>query len=186
MYFRVSHFGSCVEREGGSKIRPKQYWGRANNYISRQNITILQDKKINRIIVLQRYGFLTLFLNNFALIFKTYSGHGSDYLLIHLKDGGVSLTINQRSGKLDTQVKPAGEPFNDNVWHQVTVTRETNQVARTRDQQFLLLIHVFQQPDGQTSCQVICVCVCVCVCVCACVCVCVCVFVCGQTSCHVT
>ena len=57
-------------------------------------------------------------------------GHGSDYLLIHLKDGGVSLTINQRSGKLDTQVKPAGEPFNDNVWHQVTVTRETKQVQR--------------------------------------------------------
>ena len=34
-------------------------------------------------------------------------------------DGGVSLTVNQRSGKLDTAVRPAGEPFNDNVWHQV-------------------------------------------------------------------
>ena len=54
-----------------------------------------------------------------------FTGHGSDYLLIHLKDGGVSLTINQRSGKLYTQVKPSGEPFKDNVWHQVTVTRDT-------------------------------------------------------------
>jgi len=84
-------------------------------------------------------------VDKISLYFKTrkssgllfYNGHGSDYLLIHLKDGGVSLTINQRSGKLDTQVKPSGEPFNDNVWHQVTVTRETK-----------------QQEDGQTSCQV--------------------------------
>jgi hypothetical protein len=66
-----------------------------------------------------------------------FTGHGSDYLLIHLKDGGVSLTINQRSGKLDTQVKPSGEPFNDNVWHQVTVTRETKQVVGSSGQQEL-------------------------------------------------
>ena len=30
------------------------------------------------------------------------------YLLVHLSEGGVSLTINQRSGKLDTQVRAQG------------------------------------------------------------------------------
>ena len=58
-----------------------------------------------------------------------YNGHGSDYMLIQIEDGGVSLTINQRSGKLDTAIRPPGERFDDNMWHQVVVTRQTNRVS---------------------------------------------------------
>ena len=56
-------------------------------------------------------------------MFLWFAGDGSDYLLIQLLEGGVSLTVNQRSGRLDTAVRPAGEPFNDNVWHQVELLR---------------------------------------------------------------
>merc|ERR1719278_818868 len=80
-----------------------------------------------------------------SLVFKTrkssallyYNGDGPDYILIHLVEGGVSLTINQSSGKLDTAIQPQGQSFNDNTWHQVTLSRETKMEA-----------------DGQTSCQV--------------------------------
>jgi len=62
-----------------------------------------------------------------------YNGHQSDYMLVQIIDGGVSLTINQRSGKLDTAIKPNNEKFNDNMWHQLVITRETKQVTMTVD-----------------------------------------------------
>ena len=58
-------------------------------------------------------------------------------MLIQLHDGGVSLTLNMMSGKLDTAIRPQGIKFNDNAWHQVMVTRVNK-----------------QQADGQTVCQV--------------------------------
>lgn len=80
-----------------------------------------------------------------SLYFKTrkssglifYNGHGSDFLLISLKEGGVSLTVSLESGQLDTAIKPAGEFFNDNLWHLVTLSRDMQ-----------------KQEDGQTACQV--------------------------------
>jgi hypothetical protein len=33
------------------------------------------------------------------------SGHGSDFLLISMKEGGVSLTVSMESGQLDTAIK---------------------------------------------------------------------------------
>jgi hypothetical protein len=40
---------------------------------------------------------------NFILI--PDSGHGSDFLLISVKEGGVSLTVSMESGQLDTAIK---------------------------------------------------------------------------------
>ena len=60
------------------------------------------------------------------------AGHGSDYILVQVSDGGVTLTINIMSGKLDTAVKPRGLKFNDNHWHQVTVTRVNKQVNKSK------------------------------------------------------
>ena len=87
---------------------------------------------------------------------KVCSGAGQDYILIHLMEGGVSLTINQSSGKLDTAIKPQGQSFNDNTWHQVTLSRETK-LVRLKMSFFFLATNImvcFQEADGQTSCQV--------------------------------
>ena len=74
-------------------------------------------------------------------------------MLVQLQEGGVSLTIQHQSGKLDTAIRytvtlelPAqlretltcphmfrppgsGARFNDNMWHTVLVTRETARVS---------------------------------------------------------
>ena len=55
-------------------------------------------------------------------------GERGDYLTVFLSGGGVSLAINLGSGKLSTAIKPDGEQFNDNVWHQVTIRRESHKV----------------------------------------------------------
>ena len=46
-----------------------------------------------------------------------------------LKGGGVSLTVQLGSGKLDTEIKPEGVTFNDNSWHHVKVKRITAEVS---------------------------------------------------------
>jgi hypothetical protein len=45
-----------------------------------------------------------------------------------LKDGGVSLTVQLGTGKLDTAIKPGTVRFDDNAWHHVLVVRKSSEV----------------------------------------------------------
>ena len=45
-----------------------------------------------------------------------------------LKDGGVSLTVQLGTGKLDTAIKPGSVRFDDNAWHHVLVVRKSSEV----------------------------------------------------------
>ena len=46
-----------------------------------------------------------------------------------LKDGGVSLTVQLGTGKLDTAIKPNSVRFDDNAWHHVLVVRKSSEVG---------------------------------------------------------
>jgi hypothetical protein len=50
-----------------------------------------------------------------------------------LKDGGVSLTVQLGTGKLDTAIKPASVRFDDNAWHHVLVVRKSSEVSGETD-----------------------------------------------------
>ncbi|XP_055617047.1 neurexin-1 isoform X4 [Toxorhynchites rutilus septentrionalis] len=52
-----------------------------------------------------------------------YTGHGTDYLNLALRDGGVSLTMGLSNGKQEMHIKPARVRFDDHQWHKVTVHR---------------------------------------------------------------
>ena len=58
-----------------------------------------------------------------------YTGDGiEDYLNLAMRDGGVSLSINLGSGRLDTGISPSGVRFDDDRWHDVVIKREAQQV----------------------------------------------------------
>ena len=46
-----------------------------------------------------------------------------------LKDGGVSLTVQLGTGKLDTAIKPNTVRLDDNAWHHVLVVRKSSEVT---------------------------------------------------------
>ncbi|XP_071747001.1 neurexin 1 isoform X2 [Lepeophtheirus salmonis] len=79
--------------------------------------------------------------DDISLFFKTrkssgllfYTGNGNDYMNLGIKDGGVSLTVQLGTGKLDTQIKPSTVRFNDNKWHHVKVSRMSSEVTLTVD-----------------------------------------------------
>ncbi len=48
---------------------------------------------------------------------------------VAIKDGGVALTVQLGTGKLDTAIKPSGVRFDDNRWHSVNVTRIAAEVS---------------------------------------------------------
>lgn len=60
-----------------------------------------------------------------------YTGDGSDYLNLAMKDGGVSLTMGLANGKQEMQIKPNRVRFDDNQWHKVTVHRRIQEVNFT-------------------------------------------------------
>ncbi|XP_049320190.1 neurexin 3a isoform X13 [Astyanax mexicanus] len=70
-----------------------------------------------------------------TLSFKTWqrnglilhTGKSADYVNLALKDGAVSLVINLGSGAFEAIVEPVNGKFNDNVWHDVKVTRNLRQ-----------------------------------------------------------
>lgn len=57
-----------------------------------------------------------------------FSGHGTDYLNLALRDGGVSLTMGLANGKQEMHIKPARVRFDDHQWHKVTVHRRIQEV----------------------------------------------------------
>ncbi|XP_043929443.1 neurexin-3-like [Protopterus annectens] len=70
-----------------------------------------------------------------TLAFKTqqrnglilHTGKSADYVNLALKDGAVSLVINLGSGAFEAIVEPMNQKFNDNLWHEVKVTRNLRQ-----------------------------------------------------------
>ncbi|XP_072555216.1 neurexin-3a isoform X6 [Paramormyrops kingsleyae] len=76
-----------------------------------------------------------------TLSFKTWqrnglilhTGKSADYVNLALKDGAVSLVINLGSGAFEALVEPVDIKFNDNMWHDVKVTRNLRQVTISVD-----------------------------------------------------
>ncbi|XP_037025622.1 neurexin-1-like, partial [Bradysia coprophila] len=58
-----------------------------------------------------------------------YTGHGTDYLNLALRDGGVSLTMGLANGKQEMHIKPARVRFDDHQWHKVTVHRRIQEIS---------------------------------------------------------
>ncbi|KAL3289253.1 hypothetical protein HHI36_003685 [Cryptolaemus montrouzieri] len=57
-----------------------------------------------------------------------YTGDGTDYLNVAIKDGCLSLTMGLANGKQDMQIKPNKVRFDDNQWHKVSVHRRIQEV----------------------------------------------------------
>nr|CAH7718052.1 unnamed protein product [Callosobruchus chinensis] len=58
-----------------------------------------------------------------------YTGEGSDYLNVALKDGCLSLTMGLSNGKQEMQIKPNKVRFDDNQWHKVSVHRRIQEIS---------------------------------------------------------
>ena len=59
------------------------------------------------------------------------TGDENDYLSLAIKDGAVSLSINIGNGRLDTGIRNRVIRFDDDVWHNVIITRVAEQVMNT-------------------------------------------------------
>ncbi|XP_069116401.1 neurexin-1-like isoform X2 [Argopecten irradians] len=59
-----------------------------------------------------------------------YTGQGSDFLIVSLKNGGVSVTVNLGSGTYESEIRPGVYRFDDNHWHHVLVKRKTRELTR--------------------------------------------------------
>uniref|UniRef100_UPI003AAF6914 neurexin-2-beta isoform X12 n=1 Tax=Centroberyx gerrardi TaxID=166262 RepID=UPI003AAF6914 len=70
-------------------------------------------------------SFRTLQRNGLLL----HTGKSADYVNLSLRNGAVWLVINLGSGAFEALVEPASGKFNDNVWHDVRVTRNLRQVT---------------------------------------------------------
>lgn len=57
-----------------------------------------------------------------------FSGEGSDYLNVAIKEGCLSLTMGLANGKQEMQIKPNKVRFDDNQWHKVSVHRKIQEV----------------------------------------------------------
>jgi neurexin len=58
-----------------------------------------------------------------------FPGHGTDYLNLAIRDGGVSLTMGLANGKQEMHIKPARVRFDDHQWHRVTVHRRIQEIS---------------------------------------------------------
>ncbi|XP_034034328.1 neurexin-2-like isoform X7 [Thalassophryne amazonica] len=70
-------------------------------------------------------SFRTLLRNGLLL----HTGKSADYVNLSLRNGALWLVINLGSGAFEALVEPASGKFNDNVWHDVRVTRNLRQVT---------------------------------------------------------
>ncbi|XP_063921501.1 neurexin 1 isoform X2 [Zophobas morio] len=58
-----------------------------------------------------------------------YTGDGTDYLNVAIKDGCLSLTMGLANGKQEMQIKPNKVRFDDNQWHKVSVHRRIQEIS---------------------------------------------------------
>ncbi|XP_061559365.1 neurexin-2-like isoform X8 [Phycodurus eques] len=70
-------------------------------------------------------SFRTLQRNGLLL----HTGKSGDYVNLSLRDGALWLVINLGSGAFEALVEPANGKFNDDIWHNVRVTRNLRQVT---------------------------------------------------------
>ncbi|XP_075957673.1 neurexin-2-like isoform X15 [Anarhichas minor] len=70
-------------------------------------------------------SFRTLQRNGLLL----HTGRSADYVNLSLRNGALWLVINLGSGAFEALVEPAKGKFNDNIWHDVQVTRNLRQVG---------------------------------------------------------
>ncbi|CAG5874040.1 unnamed protein product, partial [Menidia menidia] len=70
-------------------------------------------------------SFRTLQKNGLLL----HTGKSADYVNLSLRNGALWLVINLGSGAFEALVEPTSGKFNDNVWHDVRVTRNLRQVT---------------------------------------------------------
>ncbi|KAM7397979.1 hypothetical protein PAMA_006044 [Pampus argenteus] len=70
-------------------------------------------------------SFRTLQRNGLLL----HTGKSADYVNLSLRNGALWLVINLGSGAFEALVEPASGKFNDNIWHNVRVTRNLRQVT---------------------------------------------------------
>ena len=64
----------------------------------------------------------------YSINFLFFAGDQNDYLSLAIKDGGVSLSINLGNGRLDTGIRNRVIRFDDDVWHNVVITRVAQKV----------------------------------------------------------
>ncbi|XP_066263047.1 neurexin 1 isoform X2 [Euwallacea similis] len=75
--------------------------------------------------------------DSITLYFKTrqpngllfYTGEGTDYLNVAIKEGCLSLTMGLANGKQEMQIKPNKVRFDDNQWHKVSVHRRIQEIS---------------------------------------------------------
>lgn len=70
-------------------------------------------------------SFRTLQRNGLLL----HTGKSADYVNLSLRNGALWLVINLGSGAFEALVEPTSGKLNDNVWHDVRVTRNLRQVS---------------------------------------------------------
>ena len=70
-------------------------------------------------------SFRTLQRNGLLL----HTGKSADYVNLSVRNGALWLVINLGSGAFEALVEPASGKFNDDVWHEVRVTRNLRQVS---------------------------------------------------------
>ncbi|XP_023310853.1 neurexin-1-like [Anoplophora glabripennis] len=58
-----------------------------------------------------------------------YTGEGSDYLNVAIKEGWLCLTMGLANGKQEMQIKPNKVRFDDNQWHKVSVHRRIQEIS---------------------------------------------------------
>ncbi|GLV43351.1 Neurexin 1 [Carabus blaptoides fortunei] len=58
-----------------------------------------------------------------------YTGDGTDYLNVAIRDGGLSLTMGLSNGKQEMVIKPNKVRFDDNQWHKVSVHRRIQEIS---------------------------------------------------------
>ena len=66
----------------------------------------------------------------YSINFLFFAGDQNDYLSLAIKDGGVSLSINLGNGRLDTGIRNRVIRFDDDVWHNVVITRVAQKVIK--------------------------------------------------------
>ncbi|KAF5304935.1 hypothetical protein FQR65_LT00819, partial [Abscondita terminalis] len=58
-----------------------------------------------------------------------YTGDGTDYLNVAIKDGCLILTMGLANGKQEMQIKPNKVRFDDNQWHKVSIHRRIQEIS---------------------------------------------------------
>ncbi|KAB0804576.1 hypothetical protein PPYR_01546 [Photinus pyralis] len=58
-----------------------------------------------------------------------YTGDGTDYLNVAIKEGCLILTMGLSNGKQEMQIKPNKVRFDDNQWHKVSIHRRIQEIS---------------------------------------------------------